>query len=315
MDNFVDERLLQKENLKKTTDTVSIFCIAGFLVNILLGFLIKIFGLNKNFIVYMISMAMVSVISILCVSLVCAKFCGGMKTCIDKYEKKTGLLDNVLLVILGFGGCMTVNFILDWISMFIPLPAGGSDMSFFENTDMYSTIFTLIAVAVAPPICEELAFRGFAMGSLSDFGQGFAVLFSSIFFGMMHSGVWGILFAFMVGFLLGCIRKTSGSLVPSMVVHFLNNVYSVGIIVFVQTFGIELYADVSTVFVYCMCGLFLVMAFVVHKRNIGFFAFSSGECILTKSKKAKIVFTRPLFWIFAAFSVTMTVLSVGAAHE
>ena len=281
-------------------------------VNIILGFVIGILKLNEDFILYMLGISAVSVISMLCASLICAKFCGGMKACIGKYEKKTGLLDNFLLVVLGFSGCMTVNFIINLISMFIPMP-GSSDIPLVENMDIYNIIFMQLAIAVSPAICEELAFRGFAMGGLADFGNGFAILVSSVLFGMMHNGVSGVLFAFSVGLMLGCIRKTSGSLIPSMIVHFLNNAYSVTAIVISKSFNIELFANISTIFVLSMCVLFVIMLVLVSRRNIGFFTFSSGDCVLTKSEKAKIIFTSPVFWALVAFSALINIISLVGA--
>lgn len=313
IDNFTDERFLQKENLKKSADIISIFCTAAFSLNVILAFVIYIWKLNENFTVYMLAMSAVSVISILGVSLICARFSGGMKACIRKYEKKTSFFDDFLLVVLGFSGCITVNFILNLIAMFLPIPVG-SDIPTAENTDIYTTMLMQLAIAVSPAICEEIAFRGFVMGSLSDFGDGFAILISSMFFGMMHTGLSGVLFAFSVGLLLGFIRKISGSLIPSMIVHFLNNAYSVLMIVFLKTLDIEIFGIISGTFIFIMLLLFVVMLIIFCNKKSVLSAFSTGECILTKTEKAKIIFTNPVLWVFVIFSVIISTLSmIGTA--
>ena len=314
IDNFTDERFLQKENLKKSADIISIFCTAAFSLNVILAFVMSIWGLSKDYTLYMLSMTAVSVISILGVSLICAKFSGGMKACIRKYEKKTGLLDNFLLVVFGFSGCMTVNFILNLIATFLPIPVG-SEIPTAENTDIYTTMLMQLAVAVAPAICEEIAFRGFVMGSLSDFGDGFAILISSMFFGMMHTGISGILFAFSVGLLLGFIRKISGSLIPSMIVHFLNNAYSVLMIVLLKILDIEMLGIISGTFVFTMLLLFVVMLIIFCNKKSGLLSFSAGECILTKAEKAKIIFTNPVLWVFVVFSVIISAFSMIGTAE
>ena len=314
IDNFTDERFLQKENLKKSADIISIFCTAAFSLNVILAFVMSIWGLSKDYTLYMLSMTAVSVISILGVSLICAKFSGGMKACIRKYEKKTGLLDNFLLVVFGFSGCMTVNFILNLIATFLPIPVG-SEIPTAENTDIYTTMLMQLAVAVAPAICEEIAFRGFVMGSLSDFGDGFAILISSMFFGMMHTGISGILFAFLVGLLLGFIHKISGSLIPSMIVHFLNNAYSVLMIVLLKILDIEMLGIISGTFVFTMLLLFVVMLIIFCNKKSGLLSFSAGECILTKAKKVKIIFTNPVLWVFVVFSVIISTFSMIGTAE
>ena len=314
IDNFTDERFLQKENLKKSADIISIFCTAAFSLNVILAFVMSIWGLSKDYTLYMLSMTAVSVISILGVSLICAKFSGGMKACIRKYEKKTGLLDNFLLVVFGFSGCMTVNFILNLIATFLPIPVG-SEIPTAENTDIYTTMLMQLAVAVAPAICEEIAFRGFVMGSLSDFGDGFAILISSMFFGMMHTGISGILFAFLVGLLLGFIHKISGSLIPSMIVHFLNNAYSVLMIVLLKILDIEMLGIISGTFVFTMLLLFVVMLIIFCNKKSVLSAFSTGECVLTKAEKVKIIFTNPVLWVFVVFSVIISAFSMIGTAE
>ncbi len=301
---------MQREKLKNSVDIVSIFCIAGFSLNIVMGLVMGMLGVYKDFTLYMLLMMANSVIVMLCGSLICAKFCGGMKACIRKYEKKAGFLENFLLVVFGFSGCVTVNFILSIISMFVPFFESGSDMSFFENTDIYSTILALVAIALAPAVCEEIAFRGLAMGNFADFGQGFAILLSSVFFGMMHGTLSGMIFAFTIGCLFGCIRKKSGSLVPSMIVHFLNNAYAVFLIVFMKWVGDKtIYALFTFVFMIVMFVLFVVMMIVT--RNKGIFTFSLGNCILSKEERAKIVLTRPLFWVLVMFSAIIGILSMA----
>ena len=314
IDNFTDERFWQKEHLKKSADIISIFCTAAFSLNVILAFVMSIWGLSKDYTLYMLSMTAVSVISILGVSLICARFSGGMKACIKKYEKKTSLFDNFLLVVFGFSGCMTVNFILNLIATFLPIPVG-SEIPTAENTDIYTTMLMQLAVAVAPAICEEIAFRGFVMGSLSDFGDGFAILISSMFFGMMHTGISGILFAFSVGLLLGFIRKISGSLIPSMIVHFLNNAYAVFMIVFLKTLGMEVLSIISGAFVCIMLLLFVVMLIIFCNRKSVLSAFSADDCVLTNSEKAKIVLTRPLFWGLVFFLAIIGILSMAGTAK
>ena len=293
---------MQREKLKNSVDIVSIFCIAGFSLNIVMGLVMGMLGVYKDFTLYMLLMTANSVIVMLCGSLICAKFCGGMKACIRKYEKKAGFLENFLLVVFGFSGCVTVNFILSIISMFVPFFESGSDMSFFENTDIYSTTLVLVAIALAPAVCEEIAFRGFA------------ILLSSVFFGMMHGTLSGMIFAFTIGCLFGCIRKKSGSLVPSMIVHFLNNAYAVFLIVFMKWVGDKtIYALFTFVFMIVMFVLFVVMMIVT--RNKGIFTFSLGNCILSKEERAKIVLTRPLFWVLVMFSAIINILSMAGTAK
>jgi membrane protease YdiL (CAAX protease family) len=85
----------------------------------------------------------------------------------------------------------------------------------------------LVAIAVAPAICEELAFRGVAQPGLRPLlGPRGALVASSLLFGLIHldpapGGVtaWRVPFAVGVGLGLGALRERSGRLLPGIVAH------------------------------------------------------------------------------------------------
>ncbi len=278
-----------------------IFSAAAIAVNLLLSMVVYLFSLQKNFITYMISLIMITVTSMLCLSWICAKFCGGMKGCIGKYEPKLSFSDNALLVVFGFGSCMTVNLIVSILVALFPF-MGGANSDISDRTDSYSIMLMILAAAVSPALCEETAFRGFAMGSLADFGQGFAVVLSSLVFGMMHGNLSGILFAFSVGLVLACIRKTAGSLVPSALVHFLNNAFSVWMSAFSKSMNEEVYAEIILLFYVVMLLMTLVSGIIIYKRKWGLFEFSDNGCTLSTGEKVKLVLKSPFWWVFAVLA-------------
>lgn len=88
-------------------------------------------------------------------------------------------------------------------------------------------LLTTISTAIVPPLVEEFACRGLILGSLRKFGDGFAIIASSIVFGLMHENFEQIPFAFLVGIVLGYITVKSGSLWIAIAVHAFNNFISV----------------------------------------------------------------------------------------
>jgi sodium transport system permease protein len=88
----------------------------------------------------------------------------------------------------------------------------------------------LLAVAVLPAVCEELAFRGFILSGLRHIGNRWtAIVISSVFFGMAHSIFQQSLIACLVGVVLGFIAIQSGSLWPCALFHLTHN--SLGVLV------------------------------------------------------------------------------------
>ena len=82
----------------------------------------------------------------------------------------------------------------------------------------------LFLVALVPAVCEEVAFRGVVLGGLRRRGSAvLAVVGSALIFGLFHFNPYHVVSAALVGLLLGYIALESGSIVPGMVVHLVNN--------------------------------------------------------------------------------------------
>jgi len=85
------------------------------------------------------------------------------------------------------------------------------------------------AMAVAPAICEELAFRGFILSGLRRTGRTWlAIGLSSFAFGMMHMIPQQVFNATILGIVLGMIAIQSKSLLPCIAFHLTYN--SLGVI-------------------------------------------------------------------------------------
>jgi sodium transport system permease protein len=79
-------------------------------------------------------------------------------------------------------------------------------------------------VALAPAICEEIAFRGFILSGLRHVGSKWtAIVVSSVFFGLTHGMLQQSLAAGAVGLVLGYIAVQTGSLLPGVVFHLAHN--------------------------------------------------------------------------------------------
>jgi sodium transport system permease protein len=85
--------------------------------------------------------------------------------------------------------------------------------------------------ALLPAICEELAFRGFILSGLEHRRRTrSAILLSALMFGFLHVllSLFQQLFnATVLGIVLGLLAIRSGSLLPGVIFHFLNNALAV----------------------------------------------------------------------------------------
>lgn len=89
----------------------------------------------------------------------------------------------------------------------------------------------LFLLAVVPAFCEEVAFRGFILSGLEQGnGRRTAIVQSALLFGVMHvllSLMQQLFNATLLGLVLGLLAVRSGSLLPGILFHVLNNALGV----------------------------------------------------------------------------------------
>lgn len=85
--------------------------------------------------------------------------------------------------------------------------------------------FGVLSIALLAPILEELLFRGAVEGYLLRVSNNpwYAIIVSSLIFGVVHMNPAQIPFAFMLGMVFGWLYWRTGSLMPGIVGHVFNN--------------------------------------------------------------------------------------------
>jgi membrane protease YdiL (CAAX protease family) len=85
----------------------------------------------------------------------------------------------------------------------------------------------LFLVCVLVPIGEEIFFRGFVYGTLRRWGVATAVVLSALFFSAVHQQIVHFLPILVLGIVLALAYERTGSLLPAMVIHAVNNVVAI----------------------------------------------------------------------------------------
>lgn len=142
-----------------------------------------------------------------------------------KYVKQ-----NILwpVVFIGMAVAMLANYASDILETNFSL-FGLENTINFENSSStpFENILYVISTAVVPAFAEEFAFRGVLMGSLRKYGDAFAIITSSVMFGAMHGNITQIPFAFILGLIFAFIDCKTNSIIPSIIIHFVNNLYAI----------------------------------------------------------------------------------------
>ncbi len=116
----------------------------------------------------------------------------------------------------------TATLLRDLVVRLYPM---GEEMAGLESALQGGTFWQLLLIiAVAPAICEELAFRGFVLSGLRHMGHRWrAIIISSLFFGLTHPMLQQSLVACLVGIVIGYIAVQTGSILPGMIYHMIHN--------------------------------------------------------------------------------------------
>ena len=112
-------------------------------------------------------------------------------------------------------------FFINLCSEFIGLP----DLMQDTFRAMSRNVFGIISIAIMAPLVEELLFRGAIQGYMLRKGMKplHAILIASAIFGIVHMNPIQIPFAFAIGMIFGWLYYRTGSVVPGIVGHFINN--------------------------------------------------------------------------------------------
>lgn len=142
-----------------------------------------------------------------------------------------GKFDISLLIplsMLGLGVCAVGNYASSVISSLLDQFTGGSFSTASEPVGTAEILTSILCIAVVPAVVEEFAFRGVVLGTLRKYtSDGMAVFISAAAFGLIHGNLEQTPFAFCAGLALGYAAVRSGSIIPGIIIHFLNNASSV----------------------------------------------------------------------------------------
>ncbi len=158
-----------------------------------------------------------------------------------------------------------------------------------------------LSLCLVPAVTEELFFRGALQGLLRPSGSAAAIFGTALLFGLLHLDLAQGLTAFICAVFLGWLAERSGSILPGMLLHFINNTLAF------LTLYLRLYAPAAAAMA---IELFILLFFPVfaawliqHAHRQGF-RFSAG---LRPGVDALNVFTSP------AYSATVLFLVAYAA--
>lgn len=159
---------------------------------------------------------------------------------------------NLMTYLLVFPMMLGMMFIAEFITAQIPVtgPFFGKYYEYFSRLmeQMTSNPATLIVLAVfMAPIFEEIVFRGIIMKGLINKGMrpAYAIIISSVVFGVIHGNPWQFVGAILLGCVLGLVYYKTKSLLLPILLHAFNNLSSSILIFYTKSESFAEAADIS----------------------------------------------------------------------
>ena len=131
------------------------------------------------------------------------------------------------------------------------LPDTSPDFS-LNGSLLYNT-FTFISVVVLAPIFEELIFRGMILQTLSKYNKMFAIVVTSLLFGLLHLNITQAIPAFFMSLILCYMCLKTDSLLVTILAHAGNNflalmsAYSNNIMITILVLSLVIYGLITVV--------------------------------------------------------------------
>ena len=218
----------------------------------------------------------------------------------------------VPLILAGLTVAFTADYLTDLLqSSFAVFGVENNIDLSVESRTLLENIINIVAVSVIPPLVEEFLFRGIVLGKLRFFGDAFALFLSSALFALMHGNIIQIPFAFIVGLVLAFLTIRTGSLVPSMVVHFIVNFRSVLISILLDNKAIDenVLNNIYLISLFVVFVLGIISAAILSRKK-GFFKLSSREDIPFREAVKSSMFSAGII-VFVIYIVLTTFQTIS----
>lgn len=177
------------------------------------------------------------------------------------------------------------------------LPAGGPAL-----------IVYFVLLCALPAVGEELLFRGALQGLMRPAGSGPAILAPALLFALLHLDPAQSLTALACGLFLGWLAERSGSILPGMLLHFVNNCLAFLVLYLQQYAPLSAAAAVQAA---ALLGLPAMGGVLLWRAWRQGFRFAEG---MRPGPRAREIFKGPVYTLTVVYlAVYMLILRFGGA--
>lgn len=195
------------------------------------------------------------------------------------------LIPSVIFVILSFGR-MRFHYVRKFSPSLLPFSFAclglvlsitalqkyliAYTFGYSEPTAMtYGGVLTGVLLgALLPAVCEELLIHGILQKEISEYAGGFAgIIISAVVFSVLHFELQYFFVYLIAAVIMGALTHVTGSCLPAMLVHFLNNAFS---ILFSERLGFvateRIGGTLLIIVIFAVCLAFLILCLNIAEK-------------------------------------------------
>lgn len=219
--------------------------------------------------------------------------------------KKCSGIYCLIAVALAFGALFGLGWINDWFISILKNAGYKLQDITLPKRHFGDYILCVVIVCFLPAVLEESIFRGLLLNGARKCGAVFAVIACGVLFSLYHKNPAQTLYQLIIGLTLTLLVIKSGSIIPSVIFHFINNLYVVTMYFLTPegfTFDkmVQIILCVLGVIVYAICVLYLILKCKRPKEDVEL----DSEYAKISDKKQEIKF----FLVFSAPGVVACLL-------
>lgn len=253
-------------------------------------------------------------------------------------KKKMRPLHIFVTFLMCYAGTYICNIVANVIAFIIgAILQNQVDNVMLSVTSSISLPVNVFVVVICAPIMEELLFRKTLIDRTAQYGEGMAIVFSGLVFGLFHGNLVQFAYAFFLGVFFGFIYIKTRNIVYPIILHMITNFLGsfVGTIILDASNYLEFankMMEISTTgsseaelmavmteyaggllifFGYFLCLIGLVIAgIVLFCINFRKFHLNAGEITIEKGKRFSTMVLNVGMLLYAAYWIVMIVLQL-----
>ena len=211
-------------------------------------------------------------------------------------------------------GSSAISFLIYRLAPGVYLQSNAATFSTYTSGGTTYVLYGILAFAVLPAVTEEYLFRGIIVTEYEDSGIGVAIIMSSLTFAMSHFSFVQLPVYLFDGLVLVLLIYMTRSLIATMIVHTLVNVFSLYFSQYIYRIA-ERQGDSMTLMIIISVSLFLLFMLLLFARGQRIYK-QYGKMNIpseyTEKREKKLIsvsiepFLSPMFLILVAIYIVAT---------